>query len=289
MDSHSELEELLEQSQDLQADATTRSRRAASELKEQAHSMARDEVVGEAKDNQLFAEAHRRSLQKSLAATTVLGTAGGAALVAFLASPALASTSPDVQMLQTAASIEVLAVSTYKTALTLPYIGGSAANPVVTKFAQVTMGQHQQHEAAFNAVIKSLRGQPQSKPDPVYVPVVKKAVAGLAGASASAGTMGVVNLALELEQVAAETYVNDLSHLKSTKAKQVTASIMGVEAQHVATLRAVRALLQANLPQDISLTPTTVANLPAAAGSVGFPDAFYPTSQAAPAKQGAIS
>ena len=82
-----------------------------------------------------------------------------------------------MQILQTAASIENLAVSTYKTALTLPYIGGSSANPVVTKFAQVTMGQHAQHADAFNAAVKSLGGKAQHKPDPAFVPVVKKAVA----------------------------------------------------------------------------------------------------------------
>jgi hypothetical protein len=44
----------------------------------------------------------------------------------------------------------------------------------------------------------------------------------------------------------------------------------------------------ANAPQDIALSPTTVATLPAAAGSVGFPHSFYPTTMASPAKQGAV-
>ena len=38
----------------------------------------------------------------------------------------------------------------------------------------------------------------------------------------------------------------------------------------------------------ITLSATNVASLPAAAGSVGFPNAFYPTSSAAPASQGAV-
>ena len=41
-------------------------------------------------------------------------------------------------------------------------------------------------------------------------------------------------------------------------------------------------------PQLISLAPGTAAALPAAAGSVGFPNAFYPTNSAAPARQGAV-
>ncbi len=219
---------------------------------------------------------------------TVLGAAGGGLLLALLASPAYASSSPDIQILQTAASIENLAVSTYGTALTLPYIGGSSANAVVTKFVQVTKGQHSQHLAAFNAAVQRLGGTKQRGPDPAFVPVVEKAVAGLAGATPSAAAVAVVGLALELENVAAETYVSDVSRLHDPQAKALTASIMGIEAQHVATLLAVQALLQADVPQLITLSATNVANLPASAGSVGFPNAFYQTSQAAPAIQGAI-
>ena len=49
------------------------------------------------------------------------------------------------------------------------------------------------------------------------------------------------------------------------------------------------AWLTANAPQLISLSePATVEALPAAAGSVGFPNAFYKTNSAAPANQGAV-
>ena len=63
---------------------------------------------------------------------------------------------------------------------------------------------------------------------------------------------------------------------------------MGVEAQHVAILLAVQALLKAGASAAITLPPPA-AKLPAAAGSVGFPNAFYATSNAAPASQGALS
>jgi Ferritin-like domain len=282
------LGDLLEESEDLQADAQRAIRQPLDELvdvgkERRAHPSASDPGA-----NQAFAAAHRRSLQHGLGGAALLGAAGGGLLLGLLASPAFASSSPDIQMLQTAASIENLAVSTYGTALTLPYIGGSAANPVVMKFAQVTRSQHQQHLAAFNAAVKRLGGKAQSKPDPAFVPVVKKAVASLSGASASAGALGVVALALELENVAAETYVNDVTNLHDTQSKALTASIMGVEAQHVSVLLAVQALLKGGAPQLIALSPTNVANLPAAAGSVGFPNAFYPTSQAAPKNQGAV-
>jgi len=282
-----QLTELFDQSHDLQSDAVHAARASLAELDDhQADAEEADEVV--AAENRRFAAEHRRSIERSLAAASILGVAGGGALIALLASPAYASSSADVQMLQTAASIETLAVSTYGTALTLPYIGGSSANAVVKKFCQVTRSQHAQHLAAFNAAVRKLGGKAQTKPDPAFVPVVSKAVAGLSGASASAGMLGVVALALELENIAAETYVNDMSNLNNANAKRLTASIMGIEAQHAAVLRAVQALLQASAPQLVTLSATNVASLPSAAGSVGFPDAFYPTSAAAPKAQGAV-
>jgi uncharacterized protein YbjQ (UPF0145 family) len=279
------LTELLEQSHDLQADALRPTHDALDELVELSHLPADDDPAS----NLSFHEEHQRSLRSSLGGAAVLGAAGGAALVGLLASPAFAGSSKDIQILQTARSIENLAISTYKTALTLPYIGGSSANPVITKFCQVTMGQHVQHDDAFTAAIKSLHGQQQNAADPAFVPVVKNAVAGLSGATASEGALGVVGLALELENIAAETYVKDTTLVSSTTNRALFASIMGIEAQHAAVLLAVQALLKADAPQLISLSePATVEALPAAAGSVGFPNAFYKTNSAAPPKQGAV-
>ena len=278
------LAEQLEASQDLQSDALRPLHEGLHELVDAAQTQPGDDPEA----NQAFHETHTRALTASLAGAAILGAAGGAVLTGALASAAAASSSSDVQILQTAASIENLAVSTYKTALTLPYIGGSSANPVVTKFAQVTMGQHAQHADAFNAAVKSLGGKAQHKPDPAFVPVVKKAVAGLGSATPAQGALGVVALALELENIAAETYVKDTALAKKTTNKALLASIMGIEAQHVSVLLAVQALLMAGAPQLISLSPGTAAMLPAAAGSVGFPNAFYKTNNAAPAGQGAV-
>jgi uncharacterized protein YbjQ (UPF0145 family) len=279
------LAELLEESQDLQADAMQPTRDAIDDLVEVSHSSIDDDPAS----NPAFHEQHQNGLRASLGGATLLGVAGGVALVGLLASPAFASSSKDIQVLQTAASIENLAVATYKTALTLPYIGGSSADPVVTKFCQVTMGQHVQHGDAFNSAIMHLGGKKQNKPDPAFVPVVNKAVKSLSGATAAEGALGVVGLALELENIAAETYVKDTTLVKSTSNKALFASVMGIEAQHAAVLLAVQALLMANAPQLISLSePATLDALPAAAGSVGFPNAFYKTNSAAPANQGAV-
>jgi Ferritin-like domain len=280
---------LIEESQDTHADALRAAREPLRDMVDLGR-QARSSRGLDPDENRTFASENRQRLARTakragglLAATGVV-----AAIADFIGGPAFAASGTDVQVLQTASSIEVLAVSTYKTALGLPYIGGSAANPVIKTFATTTMAQHSDHLAAFQAATTALGGTKQDKPDPAFVPVVAKAVASITKASPSAGALMVVGLAMELENIAAETYVNNMSLLSDANAKKVTASIMGVEAQHVAILNAVQALLKAGAGADITLPPP-VAKLPAAAGSVGFPNAFYPTSSAAPASQGATS
>ncbi len=280
---------LIEQSQDTHADAVRAAREPLRDMVDLGRQHRAASGV-DADENRAFAGENRRRLTDTakraggvLAATGLI-----AAFADYIGSPAFAASGTDVQVLQTASSIEVLAVSTYKTALGLPYIGGSSANPVIKAFATTTMGQHADHLAAFQSATTALGGTKQTKPDPAIAAVVNKAVAAISKASASTGSLLVVNLAQELENVAAETYVNNMSLLTNANAKKVTASIMGVEAQHVAVLNAVQALLKAGAASDIALPPPA-AKLPAAAGAVGFPNAFYPTSKAAPASQGAVS
>lgn len=273
---------LVEESEDLHLDAMATTNVALEEIVEVGHE-TRARGAEDLDESREVAGRRSRLMSGALFGGGVLAAAGIAgAFEALFASPAFAATPTDIQILQTASSIEVLAVATYKTALTLPFIGGSSANPVVMTFATTTMAQHSQHLAAFNAAITGLGGQAQDNPDPVLAKVVQAAVPGLT----SPGP--VVALALELEQGAAETYVADVAALSDANAKKVTASIMGVEAQHVSILLAVQALLTANAADLIALPPNA-AELPAAAGSVGFPDAFYPTQQARPATEGASS
>ena len=64
-------------------------------------------------------------------------------------------------------------------------------------------------------------------------------------------------------------------------------SVMGVECQHLATLRAVGALLDGGAEGLIAI-PTQVNQLPAAAGSVAFPDPFEAPNKAEPPESGAV-
>ena len=200
-------------------------------------------------------------------------------LAALLAGPAAADKKLDVQILQTASSLEVLAVATYGAALTLPFIKNG--NAVVKKFAQTTRMQHDEHRQAFQAQTKTLGGKKQTKPNPKYAAIVTQMKPSLKTPA------DVVTLAATLETVATETYLSDLSQLSDTTSKELFASVMGVECQHLATLRAVGALLAGGADNLIAI-PTDAAALPAAAGSVAFPAAFEPVTMASPPQEGAV-
>jgi hypothetical protein len=267
------LRDLLEQSHDLHTDAMATTRVELDEYVELAHDDPWRDVDPATR---------RTTLLRGLPKSGVLAAAGlGTAMAAVLASPAFAGKTMDVQMLQTAASIEHLAVATYDTALTLDFIGGASANPVVKTFVAKTKEQHQQHAAAFNAAATRLGGKAQDQPDPALLGVVNNAKPSLTGPAQ------VVDLALELEDGAAQTYVSNTGTYANSNARAVAASVMGVEAQHVAILNAVKALLAGGAADLIALPPDAT-KLPAAAGSVGFPNAFYPTTDARPATEGAV-
>jgi rubrerythrin len=272
--------EVLEESQDLHHDAMRATREPLAELVELGRERrSRGDVDPD--EGRQFSEANRHALRHRLT-TGPLAVAGfGAALVALWETPAFAKEASDVQMLQTAASLENLAVATYGTALTLRFISGSAANPVIKAFATMTKQQHAQHARAFNAAVQQLGGKAQTNPDPVLLGVASQAKPTLTTPAA------VVDLAIQLETGAAETYVANTSALKDKNARNVTASIMGVEAQHVAVLNSVKAVLATGHPELVALPPD-IAKLPAAAGSVGFPDAFAKTDKARPPEEGAL-
>jgi hypothetical protein len=203
------------------------------------------------------------------------------ALTAVLARPAAADKPLDVQILQTASSLEVLAVATYGAALGLDFIKNG--NPVVVKFAETTMSQHNEHKLAFQAQTKTLGGAVQTNPNPKFAPVVEQAKPNLKT------PLDVVNLAVTLEDAATQTYLQNVSLLENSTTKALMASVMGVETQHAATLRAVKALLEANLPDLIKIPiGADVAKLPAAAGSVSFPNAFEPVGTIAEPETGAV-
>ncbi|MGH9153419.1 MAG: ferritin-like domain-containing protein [Acidimicrobiales bacterium] len=279
------LNELIVESQDLQVDAMRDINATLPELAEIRHERRGQEID---LDEINRYNADRRTVLRNLglggggmAARGLVGGGFGALLAGLLATPARADEALDIQILQTASSLEILAVATYGAALTLDFI--KSGNPVVVKFAQTTMMQHDEHRKGFQAQTRALGGKEQTQPNAKFLPVVEQAKPTLKA------PLDVVSLAETLETVATQTYLQNTVQLEDTASKKVMASVMGVESQHAAVLRAVKALLAADAADLIKIPiGSDAAKLPAAAGSVAFPEAFEPVTTVAEPASGAV-
>lgn len=271
---------LIDESQDLQSEAMHAARQVIPDMLDLANDRRHHEADP---DDAARFNLGRRQLLRNLSLGGLTAGVFGPVINSILAGPAIAQAGAggiDVQILQTASSLEKLAVATYGAALTLPFI--KSGNQVVVKFAQTTMAQHDEHKKAFQAQTTALGGQVQDQPNPKYAPVVEAAKPTLKGPA------DVVKLAMTLENVARDTYLADLSLFNDVTSRTLMATVMGVETQHLAVLRAVAALLAAPGGAALIAIPTDVSKLPAAAGSVGFPDSIPKATVASPPAEGAL-
>lgn len=274
---------LVEESQDLHTDAMRGTQAARDEIRDLGASRRGGSPgVGDMRRHDM----DRRSLLRTgglglaaLASSGLFATAFGSRARALARRPAQAEdVDVNVQIFQTAASLENLAVATYGIALGLSFI---QENPILEMFARTTMGQHDEHAAAFNAMAVDLGGARQDGTNPKYTPVVDAAKPSLLDA------LAVVQLATTLEQVATETYQANLTMLGDGNLRTLMGSVLGVESQHLAILREVGGLFQAGAPQLVAI-PTDVPALPAMAGSIAFPNPFGKIDMASPPTEGAI-
>ncbi|MDA8291632.1 MAG: ferritin-like domain-containing protein [Actinomycetota bacterium] len=211
------------------------------------------------------AAARRALSRRGFIAVTGAMVAGGVALAAAPASAAPrlplghlarrgapAGVPLDVVVAGLAASLENLAVHTYGAALAAAKAGKlGAVPPAVAAFATTAMGQHADHAAAWNSVLRHVGYAPITVANPAFARSVDADFAKVTD------VVGVAKLALTLESVAAATYLEAVTALSSESAVAIAASIQPVELQHVAILRFVL-------------------------GEYPVPDAFAPLSGAAP-------
>jgi Ferritin-like domain len=168
-----------------------------------------------------------------------------------------AGLSGDLAVAAVAASLENLAVFAYAAGLTAATQGKlGTVPPAVATFATTVKGQHQQHAAAWNAVLKSNGKAPVTVTNPTLTPTVQSDFAKVTDIT------GLAQLAITLETIAAQTYQAETSKLKSSSAIALSSSIQPVEMQHIAILYYVLGMY------------------PGAQTSSGTPLAFNPTSQA---------
>jgi hypothetical protein len=163
----------------------------------------------------------------------------------------------DLAVAAVAASLENLAVFAYTSGLSAASAGRlGTVPPAVATFATTVMGQHQQHAAAWNAVLQSHGKAPVTVTNPTLTPTVQADFAKVTDIA------GLAKLAVTLETIAAQTYQAETSKLKSSAAIGLSSSIQPVEMQHIAILYYVLGMY------------------PGAQTSSGTPLAFNPTSQA---------
>jgi hypothetical protein len=164
----------------------------------------------------------------------------------------------DLAVAAVAASLENLAVFAYTSGLAAATTGKlGTVPPAVATFATTVKGQHTQHAAAWNAVLKSAGKAPVTVTNPKLTPTVQADFAKVTDVT------GLAQLALTLETIAAQTYQVETSMLKSKAAIELSSSIQPVEMQHIAILYYVLGMY------------------PGAQSASGTPLAFNPTSQAA--------
>jgi len=165
------------------------------------------------------------SKDNSKATTTSSSAAVGA-------STSTTAAAGDLKVAALAASLEVLAVATYKAALaaaTAKKLG--TVPPAVATFATTVMGHHQKALDSWNAVLTGA-GQPAVSTPPASL----KATVDAEFAKVT-DAVGVANLALLLEQTAADT-----SYLGATKTLTIKAAItlagalQSVDQEHAAIL-----------------------------------------------------
>jgi hypothetical protein len=136
----------------------------------------------------------------------------------------------DLTLLRTASSIEILAINAYQAAVD----SGLVTDQAVADAAVLFQTQHEDHNAALQAQTETLGGEPYTEPNPY----LQENVVGPA-LEAVTDQLSVVQLALDLENAAAQTYALAGGLLSTPELRQTIMSIGGVEARHAAVLYAV--------------------------------------------------
>ena len=137
----------------------------------------------------------------------------------------------DLAVVALAASLENLAVGTYQAAIDAVTAGKLTGVPdAVVTFAMTAQSQHKDHAAAWNGVLTGAGRKAVTGVDLTVKKGVDKAFAKVTDVP------GLAQLALDLENVAAATYVAAIDVVKNPAGIKTAASIQPVELQHAAIL-----------------------------------------------------
>lgn len=185
----------------------------------------------------------RRSFFLGAAGAAALGAAaacsGGASSSSAPGAPAPPAAPPppaetytgDLKVVALATALENLAVTAYGTALKKAGAGElGTVPPAVATFVQTTMKQHTDHAQAWNAVL-SKAGKPTINDAPLSI--TQDQVSMLTKAKS---VPDVAKLALNLEDIAAQTYTFATANVSDAGGIMTAATIQPVETMHAAIL-----------------------------------------------------
>ncbi|MDQ6613929.1 MAG: ferritin-like domain-containing protein [Actinomycetota bacterium] len=165
---------------------------------------------------------------KSKTSSSTTDTTGGAGSTT---PTTAAGASGDAKVAALAASLEVLAVATYKNALAAASANKLGAVPAaVGNFATTAMSNHQAALDKWNTVLTSAGAQAVSQPPASLAATVNQMFAQVTDAA------GVAKLALLLEQTASDTYLSAIPTLKSKDAITLAGQLQIVDQEHAAIL-----------------------------------------------------
>jgi hypothetical protein len=159
----------------------------------------------------------------------------------------------DVAKARFAASLEVLAVNTYQAALD----AGLDYPPAVAEFATTAQRHHQEALDAWNELLTTLGETEVTEPPAELDATVSEALAEVPNAENP--VVAVAELALLLEQTAADTYFEAIPTIENPEALALAASIQPVDMQHAAVLNYV----MGNYPVPETFANTEMSAIPA--------------------------
>jgi hypothetical protein len=209
------------------------------------------------------------------------------------ASPAWAGradTALDIQVLQTASSLETLVIDLYSAALGTGPLGRNAPSAVaiaampdlgardtLVKLLTDTQARHREHRLAFQTLTTALGGRQQNDPNPKYA-------SGSAAADVS-NPLRLVDYAAVLEKILVDTYTGNLTVVDDVKTKEALAAALAVDAQHLAVLRMVGALLRDDTSQLVRIPiGNDLVRLPATLAAIAVPQAIDDVTSSAVAE-----
>lgn len=193
---------------------------------------------------------------------------------------AAASEAPlNVQVLQTAAALENLAVVSYASAASMPFVVAGSAR--LRALIDRNKAHHAQHAQAFNRAVVKAGGAEQHAADARYADSVGRLLAGTKDFSALAGLLN------EVEGIIAQTCTRYASVAAGGALRSLFVNVASVEAQHSAELLIARALLDGGNAEPGASVAAARA-IPAAAGTAGIPQAAYPVQDASAINEGVV-